>query len=76
MAELKMDLDGLTCDHCVANITGDLLDVPGIDRVEIERTGVGLQAVAQVSGSALPDDNVLIEVVEDAGNYSVRGIQR
>ncbi|WP_020107098.1 heavy-metal-associated domain-containing protein [Nocardia sp. 348MFTsu5.1] len=27
---------GMTCDHCVASVTEEVGEIPGVDRVEIE----------------------------------------
>ena len=75
MATLTMDLDGLTCGMCVKHITEDLTDLEGIDNVEVVR-GEGMSAVATVTGDAIPEDDVLTETVQDAGNYSVLKINR
>lgn len=75
MTSVKMNLDGLTCEMCVKHITTDLSELDGIERVEVLR-GDGSSAVVTITGTRIPADDVLVQTVEDAGDYSVLAINR
>jgi copper chaperone CopZ len=53
---------GMTCDHCVRAVRGELSAVAGVTGVEID---LGSKAV-RVSGDGL-DDAVLRAAIEEAG---------
>lgn len=75
MAKVTLKLHGLTCDNCVKHIMGDLHELDGIDSVEVTREA-DKTGVAIVTGENLPADEVLIETVAGAGDYTVTGIER
>ena len=56
---IKLAIDGMTCEHCVASVTGELLACPGVQSVDVDlATGQ-----AEVFGDDL-DAELLCEVVE------------
>jgi copper chaperone len=58
---IKLNVSGMTCNHCVMHVTKALNGVSGVDRVE-----VGLdRGEALVDGSA--DTDELIAAVKNAG---------
>lgn len=75
MATVTLRLQGLTCDNCVKHIMGDLHELDGIDSVEVTREA-DKSGVAIVTGESLPSDEVLVETVKGAGDYTVTGIER
>ncbi len=59
---IKLDITGMTCQHCVKSVREALSDVPGVDRV----VDVSLdKGEATVEGS--PDPARLIEAVTEEG---------
>jgi Cu+-exporting ATPase len=58
---MKLNVSGMTCPHCVKNVTQALQAVDGVDKVEVSLE----QAAAQVTGSAKVEQ--LIAAVKQAG---------
>lgn len=63
MAEtITLNIEGMTCDHCVKAVTGALSDVPGVSNAD-----VNLDAKrAVVEGSGI-DVSKLVAAVEEEG---------
>ncbi|ODC03296.1 hypothetical protein BFW38_06785 [Terasakiispira papahanaumokuakeensis] len=59
MAKVHLQLSGLTCGGCVNKVTQALMEVEGVESVEVSQTA------ADIEGSASLED--LIDAVEDAG---------
>ena len=57
---------GMTCAHCVAAVTGELHDVPGVQAVSIHLVANGGSTVTVRSAGALPE-KVIREAVVEAG---------
>ena len=64
---MKLKIDGMTCEHCVAAVREALTDVDGVVQV----TDVSLaDGTAEIEGN--PDSDVLVAAVEAEGyNASV-----
>lgn len=75
MAKVTLKLRGLNCDKCVQHVTEDLSDLEGVDSVEVSREA-DKSGVAVVTGQAIPADEVLVEAVKGAGDYTVEAIER
>ncbi|HEU4631607.1 MAG TPA: cation transporter [Gemmatimonadaceae bacterium] len=56
MERLRLDIGGMSCQHCVAAVTKALRDLPGVavDRVEIGRAEVAYDP-ARTSPQAIAD---------------------
>jgi copper chaperone len=54
---------GMTCEHCVRAVTGELSALPGVAAVSVD---LGTGAVAVTSAAPLPDDSVRA-AVDEAG---------
>ncbi|HUW98376.1 MAG TPA: cation transporter [Acidiferrobacter sp.] len=61
MSEMKLQITGMTCGHCVAAVTKALQSVPGVESAEVSLE----QKQGIVKGNA--DPKVLIEAVKKAG---------
>jgi copper chaperone len=61
MAETRLKITGMTCNHCVAHTKKNLEAVPGVESVEVTLEPGG----AVVKGSA--DAAALVEAVKAAG---------
>lgn len=75
MTTVTLKLRGLNCDKCVRHVTEDLSELEGVDSVEITR-GEDKSGTAVVTGADIPADEVLIEAVKGAGDYTVETIER
>ena len=65
MKKLEMNIDGMTCGHCVRAVSQAL---GGLEGVQVEQVQVG-KAVVNYDETRLSGDRIA-EVVEDAG-YAV-----
>jgi copper chaperone len=54
---------GMTCEHCVTAVTGELTALPGVDAVRID---LGTGAVTVTSAAPLAADDVRV-AVDEAG---------
>ena len=56
-------VQGMTCAHCVASVTEEVLDIRGVDAVEVVlETGV-----LRMTGDETVDDAAIKAAVEEAG---------
>jgi copper chaperone len=61
-------VSGMTCGHCVASVTEELLEIPGVEGVDVT-----LESGEVVVTSTAPVDRAAIEAaVSDAGYALVR----
>ena len=54
---------GMTCEHCVASVTEEVQELPGVERVEVSLAGGTLQ----VTSSRPLDEDAVRGAVEEAG---------
>ena len=66
MSRLELEIQGISCGHCVAAVSEALRELPG---VTVERVAIGSAAVSYEPGQVSVDDITL--AVEDAG-YSTQ----
>lgn len=59
-------VSGMTCDHCVGAVTGELSNVPGVTDVHIDLVPDGESAVTVRSADPL-DTAAVAEAVDEAG---------
>lgn len=57
---------GMTCQHCVASVTEEVQEIPGVENVEVD---LATGAVTVTSAESL-DDAAVAAAVEEAG-YSL-----
>jgi copper chaperone CopZ len=62
METLDLDIEGMSCSHCVASVTQALRDLPG---VQVKNVSLGAAQVSYEPDKVSPADIVL--AVEDAG---------
>ncbi|HEX6053767.1 MAG TPA: heavy-metal-associated domain-containing protein [Gemmatimonadaceae bacterium] len=62
MSKIELEIDGMSCGHCVAAVSNALKDLPG---VTVERVGIGSAALTYEPEKISIDDIML--AVEDAG---------
>ncbi|WP_422745691.1 heavy-metal-associated domain-containing protein [Mycobacterium sp. WMMD1722] len=62
---LRLEVDGMSCQHCIASITAAVEAIPGVTAVQVD---LPTKAVT-VSGE--PDQHRVVDAIEDCG-YDVR----
>ncbi len=62
-------VEGMTCDHCVRAVTGELLLLPGVQRVDVDLES---GAVTVISDNPL-DRAEVAEAVDEAGYALAEG---
>ncbi len=55
---------GMTCAHCVASVTEELYEVPGVDAVSVSLNAGGASTVTVSSGAPLAIDTVRAAIAE------------
>jgi len=61
-----LQVDGMTCEHCVASVTEELSEVDGVDSVEVDLNPGGSSTVS-VQADATVEHDQLRAAVEEAG---------
>lgn len=71
MADYKtqLNVEGMTCEHCVKAVKGALERLPGVDRAEVDLAA----GSATVEGAA--DVQVMLRAVEEEGYRASLGTQ-
>lgn len=59
---------GLTCEHCVRAVTGELEKLPGVTSVIVGLIPGGTSHVTVTSDTPLPEDSVA-GALDEAGDY-------
>lgn len=67
-----LDVEGMTCAHCVSAVTNELTEVDHVSNVSVILRNGGTSEVTVVSDAVL-DQDVLRAAVDEAG-YSVTAI--
>ncbi len=67
MERLTLTIDGMTCGHCVAQVTKTLKDVEGVN---VEQVKIGTASVSFNPDFASPES--ITRAVEDQGYQVVR----
>ncbi|WP_341359544.1 cation transporter [Georgenia sp. M64] len=69
-----IDVEGMTCGHCVHAVTTELSGLEGVRSVSVDLNAGGVSPVTVVSGSTI-DDDALRAAVDEAG-YAVTAVRR
>ena len=69
MAEKTVLVEGMTCGHCVASVTKELMELDGVTEVSVDLDPEGASAVHISSTGGLSPEAVA-SAIEDAG-YSL-----
>ena len=69
-----LKVSGLTCGHCVAHVTEELEEIPGVKNVEVILNPQGASRVTVLTDTPL-DDAALADAVSEAG-FELAGIAR
>jgi len=65
--EATYTVEGMTCGHCVAAVTEEVGQIPGVSDVNVTLEGGRLT----VTSDAPVDFDRIVEAVAEAGDYSV-----
>ncbi|SNS40638.1 copper ion binding protein [Geodermatophilus saharensis] len=68
MSTASYTVTGMTCQHCVAAVTEEVSDLPGVTDVQVDLASGGLT----VTSDAPVDDDDVRAAVEEAG-YELAG---
>ncbi|MFB8103436.1 heavy-metal-associated domain-containing protein [Streptomyces sp. NPDC056007] len=60
MNENRYRVAGMTCGHCVAGVTEEVAEVPGVDAVEVDLP----DGTVQVRGKDLDDNRIRLAIAE------------
>lgn len=71
---VEFSINGMTCGHCVASVTEELSEVPGVLNVEVILNSGATSKATVVTNTEL-DDNALRDAVSEAG-FELVGIAR
>jgi copper chaperone len=63
MSTSKYEVTGMTCEHCVASVTEEVTEIPGVTAVDVDLASGSLRVS---STEPIPDDAVR-GAVEEAG---------
>ncbi|CAA9520709.1 MAG: Copper chaperone [uncultured Thermoleophilia bacterium] len=66
MGELRLAVDGMTCEHCVRAVTTEVEAVPGVEHVAVDLPA----GEVRVTGSDVSTDDVRAAI--DEAGYTVR----
>jgi copper chaperone len=64
-----INVDGMTCDHCVNAVTEEISKIPGVTAVNIDLHAGEISPVTITAGNEITDANIAA-AVEEAG-YSI-----
>jgi copper chaperone len=70
MATTTFKVTGMSCEHCVNAVTGELRGLAGVSAVEVDLVPDGVSLVTVTSSSPLAVDTVGA-ALDEAGGYEV-----
>ena len=65
-SEQTWTVTGMTCAHCVASVTEEVSELPGVERVEVDLASGALTVV-----SAEPLDDETVRAAVDEAGYTL-----
>lgn len=69
MTSKIINVDGMTCDHCVKAVTEEISKIPGVTEVNIDLHAGEISPVTITAGDEISDADIAT-AVEEAG-YSI-----
>ncbi len=66
MSSKTVNVDGMTCDHCVHAVTEEISKIPGVTDVNIDLHANAISPVTIASDQEISDSDIA-EAVEEAG---------
>jgi copper chaperone len=73
MISATYQVTGMTCEHCVHAVTGELKNLDGVSDVTVDLVPGGPSVVTVTSGVPLVRDAVAA-ALDEAGDYRLAGI--
>ena len=70
MISATYQVTGMTCEHCVHAVTGELKNLAGVTGVSVDLVPGGKSAVTVTSEAALPE-HVVADALDEAGDYQL-----
>jgi copper chaperone len=64
-----INVDGMTCDHCVSAVTEEISTIPNVTAVDIDLHAGEISQVTITAGNEISDADI-VAAVEEAG-YSI-----
>jgi copper chaperone CopZ len=74
MTSTTYQVAGMTCEHCVHAVTGELASVPGVSAVNVTLVPGGESAVTVTSDAPLTTEAVA-DALDEAGAYHLSGVK-
>ncbi len=71
MSTMVVDVEGMTCQHCVSSVTTEVGGLPGVTEVSVSLDPKGVSTVTVVADGDLSPEVVAI-AIEEAG-YTMVG---
>ncbi|AUI52900.1 MULTISPECIES: heavy-metal-associated domain-containing protein [Arthrobacter] len=62
--ETRVGISGMTCNHCIASVTEELMELDGVEIVTIDLNKDGISTASITSGMALDPDKISDAVTE------------
>ena len=72
MTSTTFQVTGMTCEHCVRAVTGEIESVPGVRAVTVALVPGGASAVTVTSAAPVAEDAVRA-ALDEAGGYRLAG---
>jgi copper chaperone len=72
MTSATYQVTGMTCEHCVHAVTGELTNLDGVTGVTVELVPGGRSTVTVTSAGTLPAGAVAA-ALDEAGEYQLAG---
>ncbi|WP_218938447.1 heavy-metal-associated domain-containing protein [Modestobacter altitudinis] len=66
MSTLDFTVSGMTCQHCVASVTEEVTELPGVSGVDVDLATGRLQVVGDVTAEQVQ------AAVAEAGSYTAQ----
>jgi copper chaperone CopZ len=73
MTSATYQVSGMTCDHCVQAVTGELKRLEGVTGVTVDLVPGGRSAVTVTSEVPVPA-HAVATALDEAGDYRLAGI--
>jgi len=72
MTSATYQVTGMTCEHCVHAVTGELTNLDGVTDVSVDLVPGGKSAVTVTSEAPLPE-HAVVAALDEAGDYQLAG---
>ena len=72
MTSATYQVTGMTCEHCVHAVTGELTNLDGVTDVSVDLVPGGKSAVTVTSEAPL-SQHAVVAALDEAGDYQLAG---